>query len=77
MKEEIQKVTRHHEKYHPRDMYLSTDEFQEIENNHLCDDMEEAYMTEIQLRRIVDRNAMEGSDQQSDDEGWRKHQQVF
>ncbi len=65
MKEEIQKVTRHHEKHHPRDMYLSTDEFQGVEKNHLCDVMEEAYMTEIQLRRIVDRNAMEGSDQQS------------
>jgi hypothetical protein len=47
-------------------MYLSTDEFQEMENNHLYNDTEEAYMTEIQLRRIVDRNAMEGSDQQSD-----------
>jgi hypothetical protein len=35
MKEEIQKVTRHHEKHHPRDMYLSTDEFQKIKNNHL------------------------------------------
>jgi hypothetical protein len=28
--------------------------------------MEQAYMTEIQLRRIVDRNAQEGIDQQSD-----------
>ncbi len=32
----------------------------------ICEVTQEIYMTEIQLRRIVDRNAMEGVDQQSD-----------
>jgi hypothetical protein len=65
-KEEIHKLTRHHEKYHSRDIYLSSEELQEVEEAWLCDVTQEVYMTEIQLRRIVERNAMEGSEQQSD-----------
>ena len=65
-REEIQKVTGQHEKQHPRDIYLSTDEFQEVEDTWVCEVTQEIYMTEIQLRRIVDRNALEGIDQQSD-----------
>jgi hypothetical protein len=66
MKEEIHKVIRHQDKLHPRDMYLSSDEFEQEGNDKLFFVTEESYMTEIQLRRIVDRNAQEGSDQQSD-----------
>ncbi len=50
----------------PRDMYLSSKEYEEVEIEHLITLVEEVYMTEIQLRRIVDRNAQEGSEQQSD-----------
>ena len=66
IKKEIQKVTRQHEKQHPRDIYLSSDEFQEVEDTWVCEVTQEIYMTEIQLRRIVDRNALEGIDQHSD-----------
>ncbi len=66
MKEEIHKVIRHKDKLHPRDMYLSSDEFEQEVKDKLFFVTEEIYMTEIQLRRIVDRNAQEGSDQQSD-----------
>ena len=66
IKEEIQKVTRQHENQHPRDVYLSSEEFQEVEETWVCEVTQEIYMTEIQLRRIVDRNAKEGIDQQSD-----------
>jgi hypothetical protein len=64
--EQIHKVTRHHEKSDPRDIYLSSDEYDEVEKDRIHDVVHETYMTEIQLRRIVDRNAQEGSDQQSD-----------
>ena len=47
-------------------MYLSSEEYEEVEVEHLITVVEEVYMTEIQLRRIVDRNAQEGSEQQSD-----------
>jgi hypothetical protein len=66
VKEKIQKVTRQHDKQHPRNIYLSSAEFQEVEETWVCEVTQEIYMTEIQLRRIVDRNAMEGIDQQSD-----------
>ncbi len=66
MKEEIHKVIRHQEKLHPRDMYLSSDEFEQEGKDKLFFVTEETYMTEIQLRRIVDRNAQEGSEQQPD-----------
>jgi hypothetical protein len=66
MKEEIHKVIRHQDKLHPRDMYLSSDEFEKAGKDKLFFVTEETHMTEIQLRRIVDRNAQEGNDQQSD-----------
>ncbi len=66
MEKKIQSVIQHHEKMQPRDMYLSTKEYDEVEIEHLITLVEEVYMTEIQLRRIVDRNALEGSEQQSD-----------
>ncbi len=66
IKEEIQKVARQHENQHPRDIYLSSEEFQEVEETWVCEVTQEIYMTEIQLRRIADRNAKEGIDQQSD-----------
>ncbi len=59
-------MTRQHEKQHPRDIYLSSAEFQEVEETWVSEVTQEIYMTEIQLRRIVDHNAMEGIDQQSD-----------
>ncbi len=59
-------MTRQHEKQHPRDIYLSSEEFQEVLETWVCEVTQEIYMTEIQLRRIVDRNATEGIDQQSD-----------
>ncbi len=66
MERKIQSVIQHHEKMHPRDMYLSSEEYEKVEVEHLITVVEEVYMTEIQLRRIVDRNAQEGSEQQSD-----------
>jgi hypothetical protein len=66
IKEEVHKIIRHREKQHPRDIYLSADEYAEVDKDHIQDAVYETYMTEIQLRRIVDRNAQEGSEQQSD-----------
>jgi hypothetical protein len=66
IKEEVHKIIRHREKQHPRDIYLSVDEYAEVEKDQIQDVVHETYMTEIQLRRIVDRNAQEGSEQQSD-----------
>ena len=66
MEKKIQSVIKHHEKIQSRDMYLSSNEYEEVEVEHLITLVEEMYMTEIQLRRIVDRNAQEGSEQQSD-----------
>ncbi len=75
--DEVPKVLRHKGSIHPRDIYLSADEFEEVERDKLINLLighietgttviEEAYMTEIQLRRIVDRTAQEPSEQQSD-----------
>ena len=58
-------------------MYLSSDEYEEVDKAQLVNLLighietgttiiEEAYMTEIQLRRIVERTAQEAGDQQSD-----------
>ncbi len=58
-------------------MYLSSCEFEEIDKAQLVNLLighietgttiiEEAHMTEIQLRRIVDRTAQEAGEQQSD-----------
>ena len=66
MKKEMLEIVNNHKGYHPRDLYLSSDEFEEVEKERHIFIMEQAYMTEIQLRRIVDRNAQEGIDQQSD-----------
>ncbi len=65
IEEEFHKIIRRREKQHPRDIYLSTDEYEEVEKDPIQDVVYETYMTEIQLRRIVDRNAQEGSEQQS------------
>ncbi len=75
--DEVHKVLRYKEKIHSRDMYLSSDEYEEVEKTQLVNLLighidtgttiiEEAYMTEIQLRRIVDRTALEAGEQQSD-----------
>ena len=66
IKEEVHKIIRRREKQHPRDIYLSTVEYEEVKKDRIQDVVYETYMTEIQLRRIVDRNAQEGSEQQSD-----------
>ncbi len=68
--DEVHKVLRHKGNIHPRDIYLSADEFEEVESDRLINLLighietgttviGEAYMTEIQLRRIVDRTAQE------------------
>ncbi len=60
-------------------MYLSSDEYEEVDKAQLVNLLighietetsiiEEAYMTEIQLRKIVDRTAHEASEQQSDED---------
>ena len=82
MEKKIQSVIRHHEKIQPRDVYLSSEEYEEVEIEHLITVVEDVYMTEIQLRRIVDRNAEEGSEQQSDGDermvkDGEKHKQVL
>jgi hypothetical protein len=83
IEEEFHKIIRHCEKQHPRDIYLSADEYAEVDKVHIQDYVVyETYMTEIQLRRIVDRNAQEGSEQQSDGDermvkDGEKHQQVL
>ncbi len=75
--DEVHKVLRHKGNIHPRDIYLSADEFEEVESDKLVNLLighietgttviEEVYMTEIQLRRIVVRTAQEASEQQSD-----------
>ncbi len=63
---EMQEVVRNHKRSHPRDLYLSSDEFERVEKERRVFVMEQTYMTEIQLRRIVDRNTHEDIDQQSD-----------
>jgi hypothetical protein len=60
LKEEISKMTGRHKRHHPRDIYLSATEFQEVEETWVCEVTQDIYTTEIQLRRIVDRNALEG-----------------
>ncbi len=77
MRDKVHKVLRHKGGVHPRDLYLSGDDYEELNKEQLVNLLighiktgttviEEAYMTEIQLRRIVERNAEEGSEQQSD-----------
>ncbi len=71
--DEVHKVLKHKGGIHPRDMYISTDENEEVDKARLVNLLighietgtsiiEEAYMTKIQLRRIVDRTAQEASE---------------
>jgi hypothetical protein len=71
--DEVHKVLNHKGNINPRDIYLSADEFEEVERDELVNllighietgtmAIEEAYMTEIQLRRVVDRTAQEASE---------------
>jgi hypothetical protein len=64
--EKINQVFRAEARINPRDLYLSNDNFEEVEKHQLVNllinhietritVLEEAYMTEIQLRRILDR----------------------
>jgi hypothetical protein len=75
--EEINQVFRAEARINPRDLYLSSDNFVEVEKHQLVNllinhietgttVLEEAYMTEIQLRRVLDRNGSNMGDQQSD-----------
>ena len=47
MEKKIQSVIRHHEKIQPRDVYLSSEEYEEVEIEHLITVVEDVYMTEI------------------------------
>ncbi len=58
---EMQEVVRNHKRSHPRDLYLRSNEFEEVEKERHVYVVEQTCMTEIQLRRIVDRNAQEVS----------------
>jgi hypothetical protein len=73
----IKRVFRMRTPVNPRDVYISTSEYDEVTEldlvnlaiNHIetgSTIMEEAYMTEIQLRRIVDRTNQEEGKQLSD-----------
>ncbi len=75
--EKINHVFKTDTRFNPRDLYLSTDNFEEVEKGQLINllinhietgttVLEEAYMTEIQLRRILDRTGSDTGDQQSD-----------
>jgi hypothetical protein len=37
VKEEVHKIIRHREKQHPRDIYLSAEEYAEVEKDHIQD----------------------------------------
>ncbi len=73
----MHRVLKHKGCLHPRDIYLSSDEYEEVDEAQLVNLLigrietgttiiEEAYMAEIQLRRIVERTAQENGEQQSD-----------
>ena len=64
-------------KINPGDLYLSSDNYEEVQKDQLVNLLinhietgttviEEAYMTEIQLRRIIDRTSSDTGDKQSD-----------
>jgi hypothetical protein len=68
-------------------MYISSDEYEEVDKAQLVNLLighietgtsiiEEAYMTEIQLRRIVDRTAQEASEQQSGTREWSRKEKI-
>ena len=46
MEREMQEIVNKHKGYHPRDIYLSSDEFEEVEKERHIVVMEQAYMTE-------------------------------
>jgi hypothetical protein len=71
--DEVHKVLRYKGDIHPRDMCLSHDEYEEVEKAQLVNLLighietgttiiEEAYMTEVQLRRVIDRTAQEAGE---------------
>ncbi len=75
--DDIKRIFRMRTPINPRDVYISTSEYDEVTGpdlvnlaiNHIETGgtiMEEAYMTEIQLRRIVDRTSQEEGKQLSD-----------
>ena len=77
MDNEINHVFKAITKINPRDLYLSSDNYEEVQKDQLVNLLinhietgttviEEAYMTEIQLRRIIDRTSSDTGDQQSD-----------
>ncbi len=74
---EVHRVLKHKGNIYPRDIYLSSDEYEEVDKAQLVNLLighietgatiiEETYMTEIQLRRIVERTTQEAGEQQSD-----------
>ena len=74
---EINYVFKAINKINSRDLYLSSDNYEEVQKDQLINLLinhietgttviEEAYMTEIQLRRIIDRTSSDTGDQQSD-----------
>ncbi len=75
--DEIKRVFKITSQVSPRDIYISTNEYEEVTGKDLVNlavnhvetgstILEEAYMTEIQLKRIVDRTNQEQGDQLSD-----------
>ena len=78
--DEVKRIFKLRKPINPREIYLSTEEYDEVTGEDLVNltinhietggsFIEEAYMTEIQLRRIVDRtNQAEGSQLSDGDE---------
>ncbi len=75
--EKINQVFTTEVRINPRDLYLSSDSFEEVEKHQLVNliinhietgttVLEEAYMPEIQLRKILDRTGSDMEDQQPD-----------
>ncbi len=75
--DDIKRIFKRRKDKHPRDIYMSTDEYDEVAGrdmvnlaiNHIEGGntvVEEAYMTEIQLRRIVECTAKDEVGQLSD-----------
>jgi hypothetical protein len=75
--DKVKRVFKINARVSPRDVYISTDEYDEVTGEDLVNlainhvetggtVLEEAYMTEIQLKRIVDRTNQEQANQLSD-----------
>jgi hypothetical protein len=73
----IKRIFKQRKDKHPRDIYMSTDEYDEVTGQDMVNlaiyhteggntVVEEAYMTEIQLRSIVERTAKDEVGQLSD-----------